>query len=300
MKWVEFSVRTPSEFVEPLSQIFARYGDGVVAVEPDQGFDPDEGETASSAAWATLRTYVPLNDSIQERRGQIDVGVRLVSHVSNISPLRERVLDEEEWSEAWKEHFHVLRVGRRIVIVPSWRKHSPKRSDLVIDLDPGMAFGTGHHPTTRMCLEQLEDRVSAGMDVLDMGCGSGILSIAAAKLGARKVIGLEVDSTSAGVARQNSRRNGVQNTVQVYQGTLPHPGVAPRGFDIAVANISARVVSEKAGELVAAVRPGGTLVASGIVVDHRAGLTQRLEELGIGIEGSYVDGDWVTLTARVP
>ena len=299
MKWLELSVRTPPEFVEPLSQIFYRYGHGGVAVEQEGGFNPDEGETPSGEEWAVVTTYLPVNESLDERRGRIDVGVRLVAHVSDISPLQERVVEEEEWQNSWKEHFHVLRISRRITICPTWREHIPQAGERVIMLDPGMAFGTGHHPTTRMCLERLDELVKPGIDLLDVGCGSGVLSIAAARLGARHVFGLEIDSVAVNVAKQNVRDNGVEHTVRVAQGTLPHLDVKQSAYDIAVANISAKVVSELGPYLVRAVHDGGKVIASGILVENKDGVIQALVKAGVDLEQTLVDGDWVTLVAGV-
>ena len=293
------SVRTPPEFVEPLSQIFYRYGHGGVAVEMEGGFNPDEGETPSGDEWAVVTTYLPMNESLDERRGRIDVGVRLVAHVSDISPLRERVMEEEEWQNSWKEHFHVLRISPRITICPTWREHTPKDGEHVIMLDPGMAFGTGHHPTTRMCLEQLDALVTPGTDVLDVGCGSGVLSIAAARLGAKHVFGLEIDSVAVNVAKQNVRDNAVEHTVRVLQGTLPHPDAKQSAYGIVVANISAKVVSELASHLVSSVHNGGKVIASGILLDNKDSVIQALTEAGADLERTLVDGDWVTLVAGV-
>ncbi len=299
MKWLELSVRTPPEFVEPLSQIFYRYGHGGVAVEVDGGFNPDEGESLSGDEWAMVTTYLPMNESLDERRGRIDVGVRLVAHVSDISPLQEREVEEEEWQNSWKEHFHVLRVTRRLTICPTWREHEPEAGEHVIMLDPGMAFGTGHHPTTRMCLEQLDEIVEPGVDVLDVGCGSGVLSIAAARLGARHVFGLEIDSVAVNVAKQNVRDNGVEHTVRVLQGTLPHADVKQSAYGLAVANISAKVVSEIAPHMVGAVHDGGKVIASGILVENKDGVIEALNAAGAELEQTLVDGDWVTLVAGV-
>ena len=297
MKWIELSVKAPPEFVEPLSHIFYRYGHGGVAVEQEGGFNPDEGETPSATACVTLKTYLPVNDTTEDRRNRIDLGVRLVAHVGPISELAERTLDEEEWQNSWKEHFHVLHVGERLVVRPTWRDYEPGESDVVIALDPGMAFGTGHHPTTRMCLEQLERFVMPGMSVLDFGCGSGILSIAASKLGARSVFGIEVDSVAVRVVKQNARENGVDYNVRVAEGTLPHPDARPGSFDVAVANISAKVISEAAGELARAVKRGGKLIASGIIIDNKGMVEQALIDVGATLEDTIVDGDWVTLVA---
>ena len=300
MKWLELSVETPQEFVEPLSEIFYRYGHGGVAVENEGGYNPDEGETPRSDARVTVKTYLPLNDSTQERRHRIDLGVRLVAHVSSISALIEREVDEEDWEEAWKEHFHTLRVGKRLVIAPSWRDYTPLEADVVVNLDPGMAFGTGHHPTTRMCLELLESLGKPDMDVLDVGCGSGILSIAAAKMGARSVFGLDVDQTAVKAAKRNAQENGVGHAVRITEGSLPHVDVRPGGYDVTIANISARVVSEIATELLRATRRGGTIVASGILVENSHGVEEALISAGAQVDRRVVDGDWVTLSASVP
>ena len=192
------------------------------------------------------------------------------------------------------------RVGRRIVIKPTWREHQSTGEDVVVTLDPGMAFGTGHHPTTRMCLEMLEEHVSPGMEVFDLGCGSGILSIAAARLGAARVVGLEIDSVAVNAARQNVHENGVGESVRVIEGTLPNPAVAPASFDLAVANISAKVVSELAGELVKAVRPGGTLIGSGILLERKQSVAEALGSAGAVVRHTKVDGDWIALVATAP
>jgi ribosomal protein L11 methyltransferase len=299
VKWLELSVKTPPEFVEPLSQIFYRYGHGGVAVEQEGGYNPDEGQKPPTDSWVTVKTYLPINASTNDRRNRIDVGVRLVAHVSPISPLKEREVEEEEWQNAWKDHFHVLPVGRRIVIAPTWRSYEPRDTDVVVTLDPGMAFGTGHHPTTRMCLELLEELVEPGADILDVGCGSGILSITAARLGVRHVFGLEIDSVAVNVAKQNVRDNGVQHTVRVVEGTLPHPEVKMQSYHIAVANISAKVISEIAGHLVKATKPGGKVIASGIIQDNKSSVEGALSSAGARLEKTITDGDWVTLVASV-
>ena len=214
-----------------------------------------------------------------------------------MSPLRQRVVKEQDWESAWKEHFHPLRVGLRLVICPTWREHAPAESDVVIMLDPGMAFGTGHHPTTRTCLETLERLVRPGDRLLDVGCGSGILSIAAVKLGALCAIGLEIDPTAAKAAQENVRTNGQQSSVQIATGTLPSPLAPDQGFDLVVANISGRVVTDLAHHLVGVMASGGRLIASGIIDDRSDEVVAALERSGAGIDQRLIDGDWVTLLA---
>lgn len=299
MEWLELSVESPPEFVEPLSQIFYRYGHGGVAVESAGGYNPDEGETSAADQTKKITTYLPINESTNERRSQIDIGVRLVAHVSNISPLTERILKEEDWEHAWKEHFHVLHITKTIVIVPTWRNYTPLNSEITILLDPGMAFGTGHHPTTRMCLEQLEDLIATGDSLLDVGCGSAVLSLAAAKLGAKNVFGLEIDPVATNVAKQNVGKNEVQHTVQITQGSLPHQDVLTSHYQIVMANISAKVISEISNYLVESVAPGGKIIASGILLESVTSVLEKFEQSGAIFERQVTDGDWVTLVLSV-
>ena len=176
-KWLELSVQAPREFVEPLTSLFLKYGHAGVAVEEPGGFNPDEGESPPDSGHVRVMTYLPVGPTTRSREDGIDVGVRLMAQLGPVSKLQRREVDETEWQDSWREHFHTLHVGSRTVIVPTWRSYDPEEGDVVIELDPGMAFGTGHHPTTTMCLVALEELVKPGCSVLDLGCGSGILSI---------------------------------------------------------------------------------------------------------------------------
>lgn len=297
--WVELSIDTPAEFVEPLTQVFTEHGEGGVAIELPAGHNPDEGETAPPPERVTVTTYIPHDNRLEQRYARIDTAVRLVAHVGDLSELRVRVVEEAEWQDSWKEHFHVLRVGLRTVVVPTWRTYEPTDDDIVITLDPGMAFGTGHHPTTRMCLELVEQHVQPNDRVLDLGCGSGILSIAAAKLGASDVFGLEIDPIAASVAVQNVRDNGVRNVVRTEEATLPHPRVGENEYDLLVANVSAKVITELADDIVRAVRSGGTLLFSGILDKQKTEVIERMVAQGVQFEDGLTDADWVALVGRV-
>ena len=298
MKWLELSIRATPEYVEPLSELFRRYGEGGVVVEEEGDWDPDnDPDDPGPPTSVVVRTYLPLDVTAHNRRGMIDVGVRLISLLQPMDGLQERVLEEEEWEAAWKAHFTLLRVGKRLVIKPTWQEYSPRAGELVVELDPGMAFGTGHHPTTRMCMEELELRVAPGMRVLDLGTGSGILAIVAAKLGAGSVLALDVDAVAVRAARANLRHNGVSRKIRTFQGTLPHPQAPPGSFHLVVANITATAIAGVAHPLAEVLAPDGVVVASGIIRERQAEAEEALKEVLVILDRRY-DGDWVTLVAR--
>ena len=272
----------PSEFVEPVSYLFGRYGNGLSMEKAE------EGEVL-------LRTY--LTSTATQKRARIEVGVKLIGSLRPIGGLRVQEIEESDWKESWKDQFTLLRVGRRLVIKPPWIPYEADDGELLLEIDPGLAFGTGHHPTTQMVLEELERLSPSDMRVLDVGTGSGVLSIAAVRLGAKRVTALDVDSTAVKMARRALRANRVTDKVSLGRGSLPH-SLAPTGaFDLALANISAKVVSNLAPELHRCLTEGGTLVAGGFLDRQEAELVERLQEVGFHIQGRCVMEDWVTLEA---
>ncbi|MFQ5879377.1 MAG: 50S ribosomal protein L11 methyltransferase, partial [Dehalococcoidia bacterium] len=208
----------------------------------------------------------------------------------------------DDWAHAWKEFFPVLRVGRRLVIRPTWREHSPYEDDVVIHLDPGVAFGTGQHPTTRLCLQALEELTRAGMRVLDLGTGSGILAIAAAKLGATLVLALDIDPQATRAARENIWLNDVAEVVRAEEGSLGHawpthlPGQLD--FDLAVANISALAVCDLAAALATVLKPRGLAVVSGFTTESADAVARCLEAAGLTVERTDAEGEWQAIIAR--
>ena len=318
MVWQELSIRVPYEYVEPVSYLFSRYGhglsmekDGEKSGEKDREGTSDTG--GRTAAWGdpdvdgewdgiervTLRTY--LQHTSRQRLARIEVGLNLVGL---LEPLEELTItpvpDMEDWQTQWRSHFDLLRVGSRLVIKPTWIAYEPTGDDVVIELDPGMAFGTGYHPTTYTCLEALEDLVQPGMKVLDLGTGSGILSITAVRLGASEVVALDIDPQAVRAARQNFRRTRVQRQVSLTQGTVPHPLAGEGYFDVVAANISARAVAERAPFIAPTLKPGGVLIASGIMLDQQAVVEESLTGLGLSLEKTWTRDDWITLGYRMP
>ena len=288
MEWLEVSVEVENEAVEAVTEAFSRYAHGGVVVEA--------GPDGWNACPVVVRAYLPSDDELWSKRKGIQ---EALWHLGQIQPMPEpqfRKVAEEDWTEAWKKRLKVLRIGERLVVQPSWLDYRAGPQDLVIQLDPGMAFGTGLHPTTQLCLCSLEAHVRPGMAVLDLGTGSGILAIAAARLRARLVLGVDNDKQAVRVARSNAIANNVQEIVTVRQGSLSDV----RGrYDLVVINILARVIVEMLREgLAERMLPEGILIASGIIADSVSDVVPALEEGGLELVDQEQRGDWVSLVAR--
>lgn len=308
--WLELSIAADHEAVEAVSEILSRAAPGGTSVEP--AFElVDEGLAArvDIARPALVRAHLPVLDVAAVRaaveRAERDLGHLQAFGLRPIGDLEARLVQEADWANAWKAHFPVLRVGRRIVIRPTWRRHRREPDDVVIALDPGMAFGTGLHPTTRLCLAALESLADRGLldgkggpaSVLDVGCGSGILSIAAAKLGAGRVLSLDIDEIAVDATRANAKRNGLARRIRAREGSSPS-GEGP--FDIVLANLIASVLIALADGLVADTRPGGTLLASGIFENREADVAAAFTSRGLAMANRWTEGDWVALEIRQP
>ena len=211
---------------------------------------------------------------------------------------------EEEWSTAWKKYYHPTPLGKRLVVCPTWEEYSPAPGELVMRLDPGMAFGTGTHHTTRLCAQLLEETVAPGCRVLDLGTGSGILSIAAVLLGAREAVGVDIDPVAVRTARENAAMNGIgPDRFRPLQGDLLHdPALAAEmgeGFDLIAANIVADVILALAPAFPRHLKPGGKAVCSGIILPRKEAVMAGLAAQGLEIlEVREADG-WCALLASV-
>jgi ribosomal protein L11 methyltransferase len=301
--WLELAVEADVEAVEAVSEILGRAAPGGTSVEPAfELVDEGLGARLDPSRPAIVRAYIPARDRAAAERTAAEVAEAL-GHLQAfglrpIGELRTRIVEEADWADAWKAYFPVMRVGRRLVIRPTWRRHRPAPDDVVLALDPGMAFGTGLHPTTRLCLagiEALADRgVLAGARVLDVGCGSGILAIAALKLGAASALGLDTDPIAIEATTANARRNALVRRVRVREGSLP----SDEGpFDVVLANLIAGLLVPLAAGLARETRPGGQLLASGIFVDREGDVRDAFEAAGLAVMGRTAEGDWVALEA---
>ncbi len=239
--------------------------------------------------------YLPVDDRLENRLLNIRERVSKLPEFGlglRSGEITLKFVEEEEWATAWKKYFKPIVMGR-IVIKPSWEDYEAEEGDIIIDIDPGMAFGTGNHPTTMLCILALQDYIKGGETVLDMGTGSGILAMAAAKLGAAKVVGLDIDTVAVEVASENVKRIGMEDVIEIRRGESPaeFEGQA----DVVVANILATVIIDMASDLNAKTKPGGILIASGII-DERAGdVSTALEATGMKFIAQRTEAEWVTL-----
>jgi ribosomal protein L11 methyltransferase len=299
--WLELAVEADPEAIEAVSEILGRVATGGASIEP--AFElVEEGLAArlDPTRPATIRAYVPARDPAEAA-----TAARLVDEALGhlrafglrpIGELQTRLVDETDWAEAWKAHFPVLHVGRGIVIKPTWRRHRAAPGEVVLALDPGMAFGTGLHPTTRLCLVGLEDLAAAGdvagARVVDVGSGSGILSIAAAKLGATDVLAIDVDPIAVEATAANAARNRLGRRVRTQLGSLP-TGEAPA--DLVIANLIASLLVRLSPELAASTKPGGRWLASGIFVDREGEVRAAFTDVGLETTDRWAEEDWVAL-----
>ena len=312
MDWLEISVTTDSEAAEAVVELFNRHGHGQAVIEIPQDRFEYELETEALPASVIVKTYLPGDGSASQALRHLEEGLW---HLGQVYPIPDpviRELAEKDWAEAWKQQYQIQRVGQRTVIVPAWEEYAPSPREIVIRLEPGMAFGTGLHPTTRLCLQALETRCPVGGELLDVGTGSGVLAIAAAKLGANSVLALDADATAVAIARENVAMNGVDGRVAVRHATLPGGDAVPvyflgdgdlhildtGRFDLILINILAHVIVSLAPALSARLAPGGTVIAAGLIDTQELLVTESFLAAGLRVVERAQQKDWVSLVAR--
>ena len=308
--WIEVKVITKSEALESISSIF--YGldcKGVAIEDPQDILGREQGPLTWDFAdinvlehkgeVAVVKGYFSQDEKLEElltyisnkvkeiKDLGIDIGEGLVTATE---------LHEEDWANNWKQYYKPSKIGERIVVKPIWEDYTIKDDELVIELDPGMAFGTGEHETTRMCSQALEKYVKKDSIVFDVGCGSGILAIAAAKLGAKMAIGVDLDPVAVESAKENVKYNNLKNIEILYGNLLD---VVSGKADIVVANIIAEIICILTEDVSKAINPGGYFITSGIIHDRVDMVTSKLEECGFEVKEVNKDGEWNCIIAKL-
>jgi ribosomal protein L11 methyltransferase len=295
--WLEVSITTDGEAAEAVSAALEPYAyqSGVVI---EQLGDVTAPSPHALEPEVTVKIYIPEYDDTDSLRRRIDETIYYLGRLYPIPQPQYRKVVDSDWATAWRKNYKPFRIGRRIWIQPSWLEaDQTEKHDLLITLDPGMAFGTGLHPSTQMCIENLERLIQPGYSVLDIGTGSGILAIAAAKLGATKVLALDTDRMAVRTVRENVAINDVSEIVEIFQGTLSAIGHSQ--WDIVVVNILAPVIINLLREnLVSYLKPWGRLIMSGIIEEQVDDVINGLAEGG-GVEVErFLIRDWVTLVGK--
>ncbi|MBI5878271.1 MAG: 50S ribosomal protein L11 methyltransferase [Chloroflexi bacterium] len=289
MDLLEISVRTDGEAAEAISELFNRLGQGGAVIE----------EAPSQASRAVLvRTYLHDDEHLADKRREIEEGLWHLSLLYPFPPAEFRILQEDDWANAWKAFHPVQHVGGRIVLKPTWREHTPQPGELIIELDPGMAFGTGQHPSTRLCLLAIERYLRPGMRMIDVGTGSGILTILAARLGAAEMFACDIDGLSVKVARENCALNGVSAHLRLETGSLGDLDFGPEPWDMLLMNILAPVIIELLPLARPRLRDGGLIVLAGLIEPQVDGVKEQMDAVGITEIDRMQDGDWVMLVGR--
>ncbi len=285
MRWAEMTVVCAAEATDAVSYAFIEAGCGGVMLT---GKDP-----------VTVQGSLPVTDELMLRVTGLKAHLDRLEEFglpALLDGMTLRYAEEEDWANAWKQYFKPLRIGKRLIVKPSWEYYLPTGDDLVLELDPGMAFGTGGHPTTRLCMEALEERMTPGMVVADIGTGSGILSLAAARLGAVKIWATDSDLLPRKIAKENIARNGLEDVIEIME--LEPFDTAAHDCDLVVANIVANTIIELAPTIAPRLKPGGIFIGSGIVEEHHDNVRDALAAVGLTLLETKREDIWVCLVCR--
>lgn len=308
MEWAEAGFRTSHEAVDAVSSLFEEAGaSGTVIEDPalindyihsglwDYTDIPEQKDTSV----VTVKAYLAADDSLDEKLASIRAGLdEIAARGVDTKPAEFSVtrVQDEDWANSWKAYFHTDKVGERVVIQPSWEEYDPQEGEVVLRLDPGAAFGTGTHPTTAMCLRAMEKLIKPGMTVFDVGTGSGVLAIAAAKLGAKEVRAVDYDATAVRVARENIEANGVADVVSTAESDLF--SAIPGRAGLVTANLIADLVIRLLPDLGAHLEKGGALLASGIIESRAQEVREAAETAGFSVAEDHEEKEWHAMVIR--
>lgn len=308
MKWCEISIQTSHEAVELIAEIFRDLGaSGVVIEDPELvndyitsgKWDYTDIPIAKETEVVVEKAYLPVNGELEGRIQTLQQEIKaLESRGVNTAPavLTTTELQDEDWSDTWKQYFHTEKPGERVVIKPTWEEYAPQGDEVVIELDPGAAFGTGTHATTSMCIRQLEKLVKPGMTVFDVGTGSGILSIISAKLGAKNIQAVDYDDSVLKIVEENLEQNNVQDIISVAQSDLMQ-NVHGKA-ELVIANIIADIIIRLFDQLDEHLEQGGTLLTSGIIEDRIEDVLAAAEAHGYSVVERLENKGWACITFK--
>lgn len=305
MRWNEIKITfqgpNPGMAVELISDLFYDLGvKGVVVddplLKPEEQWAPDAQPLPEQPA---VTAYLPDSGESASQHRQLEQALAELAESQKFDySIAYCTVDEQDWAESWKAFFWPREITRRIVVKPTWRDYTPRPGQLVIDIDPGMAFGTGTHPTTALCMAMLETYITPGVSVLDVGTGSGILLIEAAKLGATHLAGIDLDPDAIHIARHNLARNAVPKQLYTLQsGHLL--SMVDATYDIVVANILAEVILELLDQVNRVLKPGAIFICSGIIEAFQSGVVKKMVACGFSILDVQKQGDWVAIAGRI-
>lgn len=310
MEWIEVVIETVSENEDIVTDILYQAGASGLTIEDPKDFidlsnDKESWDFIDSSLMnfekdkISFKAYFPKSQDLEKTLDFIKDKIvnRPLKDIGNpYGDLILNLVDDEDFAESWKKYYKPIKIGKRIIIKPTWEDYQAEVDDLIIELDPGMAFGTGTHETTYMCLEALESIVKPNDHIYDIGCGSGILGIAAAKLGAEKVIGIDIDPVCIDVSKENIKINNVEDKVQVYQGNLFD--LVDDKVDLIVSNIIAEVIAGMVGDLNKYLKDDGIFIASGIILDKVELVEKALIENDMEILDSRKLREWACIVAQ--
>lgn len=292
---VEIAIRADAESAEALAAAWNEYAYGGAVIE--QVVTPEPNETLDAARPFTVRAFLLKDETLNEKQRAIERSVWALGMLRPLGEPQVSELAEQDYANAWKKFYTVLHVGKRTVIKPSWLDYTPKPHEIVIELDPGMAFGTGLHPTTRLCLAMLEAYVIPGATMLDVGTGSGILAIGAVKLGAGRVDARDIDPLAVETAARNIAASGLRGNVQVTRGSV-EVQESPQPFDLVTANIFADTIAELAPALAQHLKADGVLITSGILVERAHLVSAAMNAQGMVLVQQAREQDWLVMVYR--
>lgn len=301
-KWIEVSLKVNGEAAEAIAQELQKWCHQGISIE-QADFEQDkfdEGDVPNAEV-LVVRGYFPNDSDAEEKRYQIERTLGFMNMMLPMPKPEYRTVDDEDWAEAWKSHYKPVRLGERILIRPLWIDVELQDDDIEIALDPGMAFGTGTHPTTQLCLEAVERFNPRGLEVLDLGCGSGILSIAAAKFNSGKILAVDIDQLAVDATIENATQNGVVEKITAMRGGLETVITSAQRYDFVMVNILARIIIDMCDQnLGDTVRPGGTAIFSGIIDTQVDDVEAALRKTGLEPTARYQQGDWMLVEAKRP